>query len=69
MNAQVRLKPNHPYIADIFKKMAKKNRTQMEIIEKKVQEVLKDPYAYKPMHFPLAGMRRVHFGSFGWFTQ
>jgi mRNA-degrading endonuclease RelE of RelBE toxin-antitoxin system len=52
------------HVDHIFKKMAKKNRNQMEIIEKKVQEILNDPYAYKPMHFPLAGMRRVHFGSF-----
>lgn len=23
-----------------------------------------DPHRFKPMHFPLAGMRRVHFGNF-----
>jgi YafQ family addiction module toxin component len=48
----------------IFKKLSKKNPNQMHLISKKVQEILLDPHAYKPMHFPLAAMRRVHFGSF-----
>jgi mRNA-degrading endonuclease RelE of RelBE toxin-antitoxin system len=36
----------------------------MGVIEKKIEEILKDPHRFKPMHFPLAGMRRVHFGNF-----
>lgn len=52
------------HVDKIFKKLAKKNANQMLIINKKLQEILLDPHAYKPMHFPLAGMRRVHFGSF-----
>lgn len=52
------------HVDKIFKKLAKKNANQMLIINKKLQENLLDPHAYKPMHFPLAGMRRVHFGSF-----
>ncbi|MBI2185479.1 MAG: type II toxin-antitoxin system RelE/ParE family toxin [Thaumarchaeota archaeon] len=47
-----------------FRKLAKKNPTQMEAISQKIQEILDDPHAFKPMHFPLAGKRRVHFGSF-----
>lgn len=47
-----------------FRKLAKRNSNQMEIIGKKVQEILEDPHRFKPMHFPLAGMRGVHFESF-----
>ena len=48
----------------IFKKLARKNPKQMEVISNKIQEILQDPHVFKPMHFPLAGKRRVHFDSF-----
>ena len=47
-----------------FKKLAKKDGRQMDAIGKKINEILEDPHAFKPMHFPLSGMRRVHFGSY-----
>jgi len=47
-----------------FKKLAKKDARQMEAIAKKVEEIAEDPHAYKPLRFPLAGMRRVHIGSY-----
>lgn len=47
-----------------FRKLAKKDTRQMEVLTKKINEILQDPFAFKPMHFPLAGMRRVHFGSY-----
>ena len=47
-----------------FRKLAKRNSKQMEIIGKKIQEILDDAHRFKTMHFPLAGMSRVHFGSF-----
>jgi YafQ family addiction module toxin component len=52
------------HVDRIFKKLAKKNPNQMEILARKIQEILEDPHRFKPMHFPLGGMRRVHFGSF-----
>jgi len=52
------------HVDDIFKKLDKKNPKQMEAITKKIQEVLVDPHKFKPMHFPLAGKRRIHFGSY-----
>jgi YafQ family addiction module toxin component len=52
------------HVDRIFKKLAKRNPNQMEAISKKIQEILEDPHRYKPMHFPLAGMRRVHFANF-----
>lgn len=47
-----------------FKKLAKKDSKQMEAITKKVEEIAEDPHAYKPLRFPLAGLRRVHIGSY-----
>jgi YafQ family addiction module toxin component len=47
-----------------FRKLAKKDRRQMEAITKKIEEMAEDPHAYKPLRFPLAGKRRVHIGSY-----
>jgi YafQ family addiction module toxin component len=47
-----------------FKKLAKKDARQMEAIAKKIEEIADDPHAYKPLRFPLAGLKRVHVGSF-----
>ena len=47
-----------------FRKLSKKDSGQMNAISKKIDEILQDPHAFKPMHFPLSGMRRVHFGSY-----
>lgn len=47
-----------------FRKLAKKDALQMEVIAKKVKEIAADPHAYKPLRFPLAGKRRVHIGSY-----
>jgi len=52
------------HVDKIFKKLTKKNSSQMTIIAKKIEEILEDPRRFKPMHFPLAGMRRAHIGSF-----
>jgi YafQ family addiction module toxin component len=52
------------HVDKTFKKLAKKDSKQMEAVAKKVQEISQDPHAYKPLRFPLAGMRRVHIGSY-----
>jgi YafQ family addiction module toxin component len=52
------------HVDRIFKKLAKKNPNQMRIVAKKIQEILEDPHRFKPMHFPLGGMRRTHLGNF-----
>ena len=52
------------HVDKIFKKLTKRNHSQMELIAKKIEEILDDPHRFKPMHFPLAGMRRTHIGSF-----
>jgi mRNA-degrading endonuclease RelE of RelBE toxin-antitoxin system len=47
-----------------FRKLARKDSRQMDAIAKKINEILQDPSVFKPMRFPLAGIRRVHFGSY-----
>ncbi len=47
-----------------FKKLAKKDSKQMEAIAKKIEEIVADPHAYKPLRFPLTGKRRVHIGNY-----
>ena len=51
------------HLDKVFKKLSKKDAKQMEAITKKIEEIAEDPHAYKRLHFPLAGKRRVHIGS------
>ena len=47
-------------VETIFFKLAKKNPKQMEIIEKKIEEIRKNPQHYKSLKRPLQHLRRVH---------
>ena len=44
----------------IFFKLAKKNPKQMRIIDKKIKQVLENPYHFKPLRAPMQHLRRVH---------
>lgn len=46
-----------------FKKLRKKDREMLRLIEKKVQDILEDPYRFKPLRKPLQNKRRVHVGG------
>ena len=46
-----------------FKKLQKKDKELLRIIEKKVQDILIDPYRFKPLRKPLQNKRRVHVGG------
>ena len=46
-----------------FAKLQKKDRKQLEIIDKKVQELLQNPYHFKPLRGDMHGARRVHIGK------
>ena len=55
------------YVLDIseeadkkFKKLQSKNKKQLEIIEKKVAQILQNPYHFKPLRGDMHGARRVH---------
>ena len=52
------------HVDRVFRKLSRRNADEMESIGRKIQEILEDPHRFKPMHFPLAGMRRVHIGNF-----
>ena len=43
-----------------FKKLERKNKKQLEIINKKVKEILENPEHYKPLKGDMKGSRRVH---------
>ena len=49
----------------VFDKLAKKDKVTFEAINKKVNEILENPYHYKPLRAPMQKKRRVHIsGSF-----
>lgn len=41
-------------------KLAKKNPRQLEIIKKKIDEIIENPERYKNLKFPLQHFKRVH---------
>jgi mRNA-degrading endonuclease RelE of RelBE toxin-antitoxin system len=43
-----------------FKKLQKKDKEMLRLIERKVQDILEDPYRFKPLRKPLQNKRRVH---------
>jgi len=45
-----------------FKKLKKKDGEMLMLIDRKVQEILDDPYRFKPLRKPLQKKRRVHVG-------
>ena len=45
----------------IFKKLAKKNQRQIQILDKKIREIRENPFhEYKFLKHPLQGFNRVH---------
>ncbi len=53
----LRIKPD---LEKILKKLAKKNRKQVEIILKKIDEILSNPHRYKNLRAPLNDWKKVH---------
>jgi YafQ family addiction module toxin component len=51
-------------VSKTFRKLLKKDRVQLEAVNKKIIQILSDPYQFKPLRYPLNGLRRVHIGSF-----
>jgi len=49
-----------PDLENILKKLSKKNRKQVEIILKKIDEILLNPHRYKNLHAPMNDWKRVH---------
>lgn len=51
------------HLHKLFKKMSKKNKRRLRIIGKKVEQILKNPYHFKPLKGVMRSMRRVHINS------
>lgn len=51
-------------VKEKFHKMEKKQKKQLEAINKKVLEIRENPHRFKPLGNIMKGFRRVHFGSF-----
>ena len=49
-----------PDLEKTLKKLAKKNKRQVETILKKIDEVQANPHRYKNIRAPLNGWKRVH---------
>ncbi len=47
-----------------FRRLAKKDRTRLAAVEKKVREILEEPHRFKPLRAPMQSKRRVHIGPF-----
>jgi YafQ family addiction module toxin component len=47
-------------VEKIFFKLAKKNPAQMEMIYKKIEEIIQNPQHYKNLQYPLQHLKRVH---------
>jgi len=50
-------------VEKIFFKLAKKNPKQLEIIEKKINEIILNPHHYKNLRKPLQHFKGVHIDS------
>lgn len=49
-----------PSLGKIFEKIGKKDPEQLDAINKKVKQILENPYRFKPLGAVLKNKRRVH---------
>jgi len=47
-------------IDKIFAKIAKKSKKKLQIVNKKINQILDNPYHFKPLCGDMHGARRVH---------
>ncbi|KHO45814.1 MAG: addiction module antitoxin [archaeon GW2011_AR4] len=52
-----------PQVDKIFSKLSKRYPKQMDIIYKKVEQIIQNPYHFKPLKGDMHGARRVHIGK------
>jgi len=43
-----------------FRKLAGKDKKQLSIINKKIEQILENPYHFKPLRGDMHGARRIH---------
>jgi len=49
-----------PKVDKVFSKLRKKDPKQLEIIFKKIEQIIKNPEHFKPLKGDMHGARRVH---------
>ena len=54
---------NKPSLDAQFKKILQKDKKQMEIIFRKIEEILENQQRYKNLRAPLQHLKRVHIGK------
>lgn len=47
----------------LFLKLSRKDKNKFEILTKKIQHILENPYQFKPLRDNMKGLRRVHIGK------
>lgn len=47
----------------LFKKLSKRNKILLEIINRKIERILDNPEQFKPLRAPLQNKRRVRIGK------
>jgi len=47
----------------LFFKLSKKDKSHLEIINRKIELILENPYQFKPLKGKMAGIRRIHIGK------
>lgn len=47
----------------VFQKLAKKDKRTFEALSKKINEIVENPYHYKPLKAPMQNKRRVHISG------
>lgn len=48
------------HIDKVFRKLSKKDKQALRVINKKVKKILEYPYHFKPLRGDMHGARRVH---------
>lgn len=51
------------YLDKKFEKLSKKDKKQLQIIDRKIEQIRKNPYHFKPLRGDMKGIRRVHIGK------
>lgn len=49
-----------PAVSKTFDKLSKKDPVQFNALSKKIEQILSNPFAFKPLHAPMQNKRRVH---------
>ena len=52
-----------PHLDSVFAGLAKKDKPQFEILQRKINDILENPQSGKPLHAPMQNKRRVHIGK------